>query len=529
MECLQSWQGRLACRLSILDVLCRLMEEDRAIELAFAQRLVAEVRPDLYFVIARLFVEVRLLALRMNAGQADQPAVIWDVSSWFLGQTAYVIQYFVDQDARDPAGGKAEFAMRDVRSILSLFANALGEDHHGSIDMIEHVRDALASTELPPEAVFNIEDKLHAIEFKRPRLCAFGSRKSPVRFVSATEIAELLESRRDVINHKFHDLTNRDLFDALEQLIRHDQTILVNWIPFAEQTPFSLFFGLIQYLARARGRAKIAVEFVPMKMEEARPALANEDLTVAISNSELCDRIDYVGRSANVIARDPCFVSSSLIKYSGYGVLAKQETVFELGGDLGESDQKRALLERLGRRNSTTDVYFSSLEFARMAQGAGLRRRRFKDLDEVEDSLSAFLNSADAVYFDGAVQIRYLARIFSSKVVAFPKLLETAQVQAFLLTRSRLPASPTALGDFAAGFLPEKLNEVIFRIWEVARELTAEVFDTASSAPDPLIKKVRRGFRHDMSLYSTDLIVSDFASVANAFKEHSNILAEGQA
>ena len=254
LGCLQSWQGSVTCRISILRVLCELMEVGREDELMFAQRLIAEQRPAIYFMIARVFVETRLLAFRMKTIDTTQPEDIWELPAWFLDQTAYVMQFLFDLDRSNGKPSAVEEALRDVRTILSLFSNAFGEKHKGSIQMIHYIRDALASTDLPPDAVFNIEDKLHAIEFKRPRLCAFGNWKSALRFESIPAIRSLLCSREDMITQHLTTLTDEKLERAIQQLSVSDRTIRVNWVPYAEQIPFSLFFGLLCHEAERRGK-----------------------------------------------------------------------------------------------------------------------------------------------------------------------------------------------------------------------------------------------------------------------------------
>ena len=234
-----------------------------------------------------------------------------------------------------------------------------------------------------------------------------------------------------------------------------------------------------------------------MSMPDAKAALESESLDVAVTNIELAKTVTFDGVKARVIGGFHRFASAPLLRYSGYGALAKRATAEKRDGDFLSISSSSALLGRLRSKASQSKVYVSSGEFGLVAKKEKIKPASVVPSSKDGNEFADFLASPDAVYLDGAVQIRYLESVFRSKVVAFPNLLPTSFVEAYLLTRSNLQRGDDY--DFSDNFSPSDFDIVIKQLWDVVCVLSDEVLNKPDAESCSLIDEVRRGFRHNMS------------------------------
>lgn len=546
IECLEQWHGGHNCRRKMLDLLDLFIDPDNNQYLKDIQRIIAELRPELYLVVARLFINARILSDQISAVENIELEPNFDrklswneieesLNYWFLRELSYILQYFWDlksAESEDSINSVAnqffEEAICDLRSIISIFVNSINQKRskayiHGGKLAVKSICEALARTEIPPDSVFNIEDKLFAVDFKRQRFCAFGKRAQINEFRSQEAIHIYLKSNYCSPEELVGAFTHHKTQLIINQITDSSSRLVVNWLPYAEQIPFSWLFGIVRFLADYH-KISFSINYKPVKFSEALSFLENEELSLVISNNKLAELAPQGNYYSHNLRGEICFATAPLLRYSEYGVLIKRETLDSLLFARQATFKKgqSLLLNWLQSKSSQAKLFYGAGEFPAIAKEAGLNIRH--EVKDVAEPFTKFLSEPNAVYFDGSVQIRYLAELFKPRVYVFENLLSTSSVKSHLLTSARLPTEHKE-GEFG-DVSPIELKAWIEELWCCAEMLTKELLNPAIVENSGPLSIVADNFRFDMSLYSTDLIVSNFANVKEAFNGHSRFFRE---
>lgn len=486
-------------------------------ELEYAEAYIAELHPDIYLLVARTFIQKKIFDQRINNfNNENEVTNLWgsqslkELSNWFLNYISYVLQRLLDDYDKDTAPLKR--AIQDLESIVSLIANSgiCIEDHYSSpwsLCLIAKIRLEISKSDLDPNSIFNIEDKIQATRWSLPRRCIFSLNNCRSDFRSTASIKKYLEEKVDKKSFP------NDIRELLAPLADRDQgnILKVNWMPYAEQIPFSFFFCLVSHIIGAE------IEFVPVAFDanEIIPLIENHTLSAAVINTNIAAvRALNVGTGdvqTNIKGAD-YLCSSPLLRYEGYDALVTVETLESIrtnsNGDADNTDPK-ILMNVLKKLNHKIKFWSPAIEFTDALRNEGVALTN--SCNKKIDGLSNFLLEKNALAMGGSIQLKYLNALYPTKTVLIEKAFKSS-TEAFIVSSAVIIAD-----DPNNGF-----NAAVTEVWKKAIELTDDLFTYYQDANEELINEISKNFTHDISLYSEDVIIADFSQLKEAYQSHTS-------
>ena len=493
------------------------------------QQLIAEEHPELYFPMARSFITFEFLVFRFTKrADEDFPS---ELDDWLLLRLAYVLQRSIDDDK---CKAKTDAVKNEIWSIVNIFLNQpnvvkgpkqimLGDNW--ALTFVQKIIHEVAKTEVDPNFVFDLEDKLNSVRFGKQRQTAFSTRVETSNFLSTMELTKLLEKGgykakvQNIIENS--NISGAAFIDILTHTT--SKKIVVNWVPYAEQIPFTILLSLIGLITN-----DLPIEYVNAPYGEfngfwdkgcsiifSEAPIHSDNQGNYLTSNAPYSYPEGTHKSEKKRGAQTVHLTKELLLYTGFDALVSKKLYHDIKKyklEHNHGDINAAAIEMIAQTHIPKEqiYYYGGGEFKGIAPILLSGNCRIEELEVNNTSFIDFLEEEKAIYLTGAIQTLYLEQLFNTQLFHLSNLFKLDGVVAhlYIKTDNKLNVSERDMQTFHA---------VLGEFWGLVEKIEKD------NRGDEKFGRVGHAFLHDTNLNSYDFVSSDYGLLRKALK-HTKIL-----